>query len=225
MAENESGEMIYSLMIKFCKEEEHIKQLQAGIFFCNTLSHFNKTEHDAARHDPNEGVKKRTKMNNGILEFRPENSPNEPWRKLKFQTGELTEFHKGNIFCMSRFIIYPTIEVSKLEIDIKFNEFGDHYLIIMNQPEFYERLQLGIKKAGYKASGNMVEYMDLTDYKDERSPFIKGNVYAWQNEYRMYFDTCSDEPMKINIGDISDISATGRLSKSRILSFRLNQQA
>lgn len=209
-----------TLMVKF-GQKEHLEDLQKGILYCKTVREFAKMEGDI-RHDPNEGISSLEQMKDGIIEMKPVDSlPDHPWQKFGFKKGIFTTYRKGNIFCMSRFIIPSGNKIAEIELSPQFDEFGGHFLVVMNQPIFFDRLKVAIDKGKYNVSGNIVEYVNLEKHTGKRSPFIKDQKDSWQVEYRIYFDTEMEEPLSFEMGNISDITIIAPMPKNRKFQFKI----
>lgn len=209
-------------MIKFGKKE-HLEQLQAGVLYCKYVREFAKIDGVDVRYDPNEGISNLQRLKDDVIQLRPADSPRQHWKNLRFTNATLTTYRKGNLFCVSRFIINPRNEISKFEINKMFDGFGTHYLLVLHQPLFFDRLESAGIKHNYKISGRMVEYADLGNKEGERSVFQKDNIHSWQVEYRLYFDTNLKEPLFFEMDDISDISMIGCLKENRILEYKMGE--
>lgn len=220
MDDKYSQDVLFNLLVKF-GQKEYLEQFQAGTLFCNTVRNFAEIEKEDVRRDLNEGVSNIIHMKNGTLELRPADSPNYPWQKFAFKTGNFTTYHNGNMFCMSQFIIPPKNGSASIELNPDFDRFGDHYLIVMNQPEFFERLKRAIEKSKKKVAYRRVEYTDLETLKGERSVFVKDKTHSWQNGFRIYFNTSLKKPLLFEMGDIRDISMIAALPKNRKFEYRI----
>lgn len=101
------------------------------------------------------------------------------------------------------------------EVEKMINEFGDQLLII-DSKEFIERVEKAFNDNGYGYVGAKVNYDDYSINNTKRlDSYIKNDheIFFWkdkyfenQNEYRFVItSTDIDEPMVVNIGNISDI--------------------
>ncbi|MBC7948712.1 MAG: hypothetical protein H7Y42_12565 [Chitinophagaceae bacterium] len=212
---------MYSLMVKFFKTESYLRQFQSGLLYSQTFEYFRKLESDDARRcDPFEGLVQQTKIPSGKIQLRPSIPIGEPWKELSILNGIFSQFHKGNIFCLSRFLLNPPKDIQELYIDSKFDEFGDYYAIITNQVEYEERIRKTAKKKKIKVSGRMIDYIDLSNFSDKRSAFMKDAVFGWQSEFRLHFETDLNKALKFRVGDISDITMVGKLSEGRTFQYK-----
>lgn len=103
-------------------------------------------------------------------------------------------------------------------------EFGDKMLFI-NPAPFMERVQQVFQEKGYSLKADKVKYDDyskndserLKSYKDKESTdvcFWKDNYFIDQNEYRIIVPNLSiEQPLEVNIGDISDIATEFKISE------------
>jgi hypothetical protein len=215
-------DFMYSLMVKFFKDEKYLNNFRSGLLYSQTFEAFRKMETDnGTRYDPLEGLLQQKKIAAGKMQIRPFDKPNDSWKDLSFVNGIFSQFHKGNIFCLSRFELTPNDSIKELYIDSKFDEFGDYYVIIMDQIKFEDRLSKAIIKEKLNVSGRMVNYIDLSNFSGKASPFVKNYGFAWQSEFRYHFRTDLDKPLSLRIGDISDITEVGRLSASRTFQYKV----
>ncbi|PID20988.1 hypothetical protein CSV61_12260 [Sporosarcina sp. P3] len=103
-------------------------------------------------------------------------------------------------------------------------EFGDK-MIFINPAPFIEMVQQTFKKKSYGLKANKVKYDDysknnserLKAYEDKESIdvcFWKDKYFEDQNEYRIIIPNLSiEEPLEVNIGDISDIAVEFKISE------------
>jgi hypothetical protein len=210
------------LLIKF-GQEEHIKRLQQGHFYCKDIKYFTELEDGKARGDEFEAVIELKYLENGTLRLKPAQDANAPSKNLKVK-DLLTKkhFHNplGNLFCMSSLRVEVFNEPTMYTIDRRFDSFGTHFLLITNQIDFNERLQNGLKNLEINYEHGLVQYLDLYKYTGEKNLFQKDNQYAWQEEYRIYFHSGKAVPFEFSIGSIEDISDVYELSNNA--SFWLN---
>ena len=94
--------------------------------------------------------------------------------------------------------------------------------------EFIDRIVKHVKTTEYTLKAGLVEYYDRDSFNGnfrlDEAPFRKSNFFSYQKEYRISVDTNTngDNPLILEIGDISDIS--GKMDSSSInTSLELNQ--
>src|SRR5947207_2108796 len=95
------------LHIKF-GARDHLEQMQKeGLFYCNTISYFSKSE-DAHRGDSFESVINLECLKDGALKLKPANDPLAEWKTLNSTNVQIKQYYDeplGNLFCMSAFKI------------------------------------------------------------------------------------------------------------------------
>ncbi|MEX3918170.1 hypothetical protein AB4Y43_18315 [Paraburkholderia sp. BR10872] len=107
-------------------------------------------------------------------------------------------------------------EVTELErqlrIDSRNLEFGE-YAVITPAPVFLDRMKNHLQTRGDYFRGRLVEYYDDKTFNGEipirEIPFWKQKHFSYQNEFRICIDskTAGDNPLNLEIGNISDICA------------------
>ena len=212
------------LLIKVGKEE-HLRLLQAeGLLYCGSVLDFAKMENDPARGDKYENVIELELLSNKEIWLKPSQVENMPWKRLNVTYGQKRITHNnynGNLFCMGQFPFDMQSNDSFINIDSRFfEEFGKHYLLILDQPEFFRRIHETFSKLGISYKRDVVKYDDLKNYTGSKSIFLKDKSYSWQSEYRIFMDTGKNELQKFKIGNIEDITLLGELSKSTVFKIR-----
>ncbi|WP_062235742.1 hypothetical protein [Fictibacillus sp. FJAT-27399] len=115
------------------------------------------------------------------------------------------------------------------EVEKMINEFGDQ-LAIIDPKNFIERVEKAFSEKGYGYVMSKVNYDDYTVNNTKRlGSYRKNNneIFFWkdkyfenQNEYRFVITSIeTDEPITVNIGDISDI--TTKYSAKELFSGKL----
>lgn len=205
------------LLIKF-GNEEHLRMLQTeGLLYCKSVLEFAKMENDHARGDKFESIIQLELLNDKEIWLKPQNNANEKWKKININYGQAQiskNEYEGNLFCMSYFPIDENSDKTELSINNRFlSEFGTHYLLILNQPEFFNRVDNVLRKDKIEYARGCVEYLDLKNFTGLKSIFQKDNYFLWQSEYRIYMQTGKKELQTYNIGNIEDISHLGKLTE------------
>lgn len=153
--------------------------------------------------------------------MKPSEEKDACWKKLSLTYAQkkiTNENFKGNLFCMSGF---PIIEGSNsISISSQFKKFGEYYLLILNQPEFFKRLHNVLIEKGIPYERKLVDYLDLKNFTGKKSIFVKDNDFSWQKEYRIFIKTDVTELQTFNIGNIEDITSVGRLNDSTSFEIR-----
>lgn len=102
-----------------------------------------------------------------------------------------------------------------LFIDERILEFGDTCVLIKDNKEFFDRISLSLENLNINIDAffaHDVRYYAHDDITQFLDPFSKLKNFEWQREFRVIFvpnDNISvfdTLPLKINIGDISDIT-------------------
>lgn len=212
------------LFIKF-GAEEHLKQLQKdGILYCKSVLEFAKMENDEARSDQFENVIKLELLNDKIVWLKEKNNENAEWKRLNVNYGQFKlsdEKYKGNLFCMSSFPLISETTEFEIILDKRFLEkFGTHYLLVLNQPEFFKRIDKELRGNNIDYVRGEVEYKDLKRHSGNKTIFDKDLFFSWQNEYRFFIKTDATEFKIFNIGSIEDITEVGQLTESTSFKIR-----
>ncbi|MFY7990546.1 MAG: hypothetical protein ACOVO3_07425 [Fluviicola sp.] len=212
------------LLIKVGKEE-HLRLLQKeGLLYCGSVLDFAKMENDPARGDKYENVSELELLSEKEIWLKPSQDRNVPWKGLNVTYGQMrikVDDYKGNIFCMGQFPLSKQSGNSCINIDSRFlGEFGKHYLLILDQPEFFRRIHKTLDKAEIRYERGVVSYDDLKNFTGIKSTFLKDNSYSWQSEYRIFINTGKTEKQEFRIGNIEDITLLGELNKSTVFKIR-----
>lgn len=94
-------------------------------------------------------------------------------------------------------------------------EFGDHALMFFDADEFIRRIEKGLKAEGSTHyTSKIVQYYrpnDFAYFKDVHEnllnvAFWKRESFAFQQEFRILIHKEVTDHLRVNIGDISDIS-------------------
>lgn len=119
-----------------------------------------------------------------------------------------------NVFCLFA-LRYPF--PSPL-IDQRNFAFGNSFVVILNTMEFLKRAQTAAAKIGYGWRYGPVEYRDYETHSGDTGPFCKPLIFAFQNEFRFAIRPGSNDPIRLWIGDLTDITTPVlRLAKIRTL--------
>lgn len=214
--------MPLGLLLKCFTEKRHADQMRAGVLFARRLNWFRRTE-AGVRADENEGA---------ILYEGAEVSiqaDDGEWHRLDL-VGPARRNHPSidnlHVFCMT--ILRPTedvddpwktIEQIKHQVEESrptFDGFGNHAVMLLDGEEFLRRVAKAVEREGIRQwRRDLVQYYDsypvsvAIESKPSFKPvFLKHLDYASEREYRLAFntDTVGDDPLCLDIGDISDIS-------------------
>jgi len=190
-------------------ETEHIKNLfEKGEIYINTVDIIRNCDNIKERSDPNDSIMERqfkgdvtVKMCDVGLDI---NKFGIPFNAKNFVLN-IDSNNKGNIYCLSG--IYAKDLIDKTEVtEFKTKSFGESLIVIIDPPEFIQRVKKALLNAGYKdIKYAPVEYYP-NDYYGYLGTFKKHQDFSHQNEFRFYVPNTDNKPIKINIGSIKDIA-------------------
>jgi hypothetical protein len=199
-------------LIKFGKKI-HMEAFQDGEIFMNTLNHFQNLENCELRGDKDEGLSAIYQANGATLsrkndegEFVPIGTIND---QLQYREEDSAHI---NVFCMYAIQVEP----KKQKIDKRNLKFGDTFVLLLDPTEFLNRVKGAAEQKGIKVYHNLVEYVEREKHNGPIGPFRKFSEFSYQNEFRIIISRKSQEPYKLNVGDISDITELGRLSYENV---------
>ncbi|MGE5107917.1 MAG: hypothetical protein ACM3H8_10255 [Sphingobacteriales bacterium] len=220
------------LFIKFGQKNHLLEMQKEGLLYCNTITFFTNIEGDNNRHDRDESVFETEYFENTLLQFRLSNDligDECEWKDLNAKTIRVKKWFEkplGNLFCMSAFNISPELRSTEFKFHENFLSFGQFGLVIMNQEIFLNRLIGKLKEMGnedIKTGYGFVNYIDLKNYSGKKNLFQKDKKFAWQEEFRIFFNTnkCeNNDSLKISIGNMEDISEIIDLAKTKSLFYK-----
>lgn len=112
----------------------------------------------------------------------------------------------GYAFCL--FAVEQTmIQENSWQLATNMIDKGDSILLINNPKEFIRRVEAAIEKRRLKVQYDFVRYKTFDGYTGSKSVFEKDMAYSDEHEFRFYIDCMTtNEPMYIEVGDLSDIS-------------------
>ena len=108
-----------------------------------------------------------------------------------------------NIFCMFS-LTEPT---AKPLLTPEHLHFGSHFVLILNTPEFLERIKRTVVSMGLRGEAGLVTYYDDATYAGKIGPFRKPERFAYQKEFRIVVRPGIAPFRNLIIGDISDITS------------------
>jgi hypothetical protein len=125
--------------------------------------------------------------------------------------------HTGEFEFVDGKIEYSEADADKLRRQLEFSEdclkLGEVAVLVV-AGEFMLRVKRAIDRIGYKFAATLVEYYDPKTFhgafRQDKIPFRKRLEFSHQREYRIAVDsrTKGQDALEIEVGDISDISAT-----------------
>ncbi|MDD4690306.1 MAG: hypothetical protein PHE51_11260 [Eubacteriales bacterium] len=197
------------LLLKF-GSEENMKKLLKGEVYLSTLKSFKESD-DPERGDCCEG-------DIYIEHFDEENTSifiNDKEVKAKNIELSVSDCLNQNVFCLYAVKNEDAVRNLKdghLIIDTRDfdafnkNDNGASCVAIQAIPEFLKRVENSIKQMGLKYEIELVYYYENT-YNGKLTPFMKRDRYSSQKEFRIWVKNTQNEPLILNIGNISDIAS------------------
>ena len=225
--------------IKFFRKEQYADEFIKGTLHLNRLSYFKKLENndDDGRPDTNEAVAMWWQPHDVVIDL---NVPG--IGAVKITKEDLAapvsisyEYHEHfHIFCL--YAVHATgfatvdgkfdlaeSEAAELRrqlaIDERCFKFGPFAVITPAVP-FLAQLKEALQRRGQWFRGRLVEYYDDETFHGQIPladiPFKKQKRFSYEKEFRIcvHTNTKGDDPLPIDIGDISHISA--KVDSSRL---------
>ncbi|WP_157472142.1 hypothetical protein [Neolewinella persica] len=191
------------LLVKIGKLSHLQALVDKGELYMNPMGYFRQVEEDRQRRDSSEGIDQIAQLTSLRIKIGD--------KEINF--GELGNFNgqvrrdgekKGNVYCM--FALASEMIHPENKVDSRLTEFGDHFVLIRNTPEFFSRVDAAFGKLGRAYEGNIVKYYDEKGYSGELDVFCKPDSFKHQNEFRFFTGSTDDQAFTLNIGSIRDIA-------------------
>jgi hypothetical protein len=215
-------------LVKFCEKEEWADDFIKGSLYLNRLSYFKKKEaEDDDRFDKHEAVASWLQPSRTTIKFfsHPEFDihPEDLVAPVPISFDHhnhlhvlcLYAIHTGRFECVDGLIDYAEEDSNELKEQLTVHEncfnFGDH-AVIVPVILFINRVKDAIKNMDYSGRMKLVDYYDPDlfhgNFMEHEIPFKKQQRYSYQNEFRIVVNngTVGDDPLRIEVGDLSDIS-------------------
>jgi hypothetical protein len=226
------SDYITTHFIKFFREERYADEFIRGRLYLNRLAFFRKLENnlDDGRPDGNEAIAMWLQPNDLTIELNIAGIGPVSLTKADF-AGPVSmafDYHEHlNVLCLYAFGTPGTITNNgnidigamsetelrrNLSIDQRCLKFGG-FAVVMAVTPFLGQLRSALQRSGLPCRGRLVEYYDEETFHGEIAPidipFKKQKRFGYQKEYRLCVQskTKGDDPLIIDIGDISSISA------------------
>ena len=214
-----------SFLVKFFEKEIHAKKFVHGEIFARKLSEFKQAEDggDSGRMDRNEGTTALLQPGKCSLKINGMDMSDDLAGPIQVQmdwVGDLNVFclhaaHSGDLDSTS--LSNDNVEALRqgLTIPKKCLCLGKHAVVVMNVPEFINRMRSFARAKNYPGiKWGLVEYYDPEtfhgNFPDEEAAFRKQKDHSYQREFRFAMNSGSSgekpQPLIMNIGDISDIT-------------------
>lgn len=205
--------------VKVFSEKAHAEDFLRGTLYSNRLAFFKKFEEDAKanRSDRHEAV---------VGWYQPDKiSLTLNGRDIKDLVApvslQMVQHNDLNIFCIYAAHNGPFEVITDENIfDLRDHlyippdclKLGDYAVVVTQAKPFIDRVVGAAKDEGFGLKAGLVEYYDPSlfsgNFSEDEAVFRKRKEFQHQREYRFSFDTgtSGDGPIKLNIGDISDIA-------------------
>lgn len=196
-------------LFKFGEESNIEKFCRLGQLFMRTLNDFRHDEVDELRGDKNEGTHWTIQPELAKLQMEVDGV----FREIPRIVGPIRYSRDRekdvNIFCM-----YALRRRNpQTLIDPKNFSFGDAYVLLKDGDEFLRRVRQASIPKGQQLCWRLVEYVDPNTYSGAMGIFSKFSHFQYQSEFRIALVPGTGEHQFLNIGDLSDITMTGKLSE------------
>jgi hypothetical protein len=218
MHEGEMSKTIF-FFVKVFTKKAHAEDFLRGTLYSNRLAFFKKLDENAKanRSDRHEAV---------VGWYQPHKiSLNLNGREIKDLAApvslQMVQHNDLNVFCIYAAHSGPFEAVTDenifdlrdhLKIPFDCLELGDYAVVVTQAKTFIDRVTGTVKEEGFGLKAGLVEYYDPSvfsgSFSEDEAVFRKRKEFQHQREYRFSFDTGipGDEPLKLKIGDISDIA-------------------
>jgi hypothetical protein len=77
--------------------------------------------------------------------------------------------------------------------------------------EFLRRVRVAAGSCGHELHEGLVSYFDEKTYTGEVGIFRKRDAFRYQGEFRIALVPGTDKPLRLPVGDLSDITIIGKL--------------
>lgn len=192
-------------IIKFGARSDLERLRNTGEVFLNTWGYFKCYESNDVQGDKHEGLVSIHQVANGIqlqIEVEGKFVPIQGlYGQIKYGV-RASLLENINLFC----VYAVTDESFHCLDDQRLKEFGDAALVMTDGDEFLARLRQKLNAEGFLHDSDLVKYVDLESHEGEMGPFGKLSSYSYQSELRILVHAKRSGPLKLLLGDISDIS-------------------
>lgn len=200
----------------------HIEQFAQGLLYMNTLKHFVEIETNSLRKDSHEGTSHVRQGEGAILQIKitPEIAKTLNMPSAEGQFVPIANLHgpirfkpdalQGvNVFCMY------ALRESALDkfVDPRNLGFGDSFALLKDFDEFMNRVKAAVPGTGQELQYDLVEYIDDSSYEGPVGIFRKFSDFAYQSEFRIGLFPGTGAPLRLQVGDLSDIVIRGTLAE------------
>jgi hypothetical protein len=126
---------------------------------------------------------------------------------LKGFSGQYMEhLSEPKINCCSLHWMEIELEQPPSTFNDKLLGMGNKALLIYDWKKFFEKLDQSLDNLKLKYSRKKVEYYDPKTFSGDISLHHKNEEFSWQNEYRILISPTDNEPLKIPLKGLKEIS-------------------
>lgn len=203
--------------------EEHMKELQEGKLFFNTLQYFAGCDASIGRGDEFENVYKQTIGPSAVMDFTSE-LHHVDIKMIRLANGDYisryvnTEFY-ANLFCLYTVVSEKDLEDQQCSLSKEMIGFGSHMLMIINPHEFLKRVRESIEPHVKNLHISPVTYINIKTLNGRKDYFKKPLRYSYQKEYRIAYQNEKEQVSFYNICSIEDISVLMPADKCKSIRF------
>lgn len=190
-------------IIKIGHPDQVVRLQKQGEVFLNTWGYFRRCELNNVQGDKHEGLAEIYQVANGNKLYIKEGMDWVPIGglrdQLKFFAGCQEDF---NLFCMFAL----TQESRKHLGHPDLLKFGSVALVMTDGDAFISRLTRKLDAEGIPHYYDLVEYVDKDVHEGQMGPFRKLLEFSYQSEWRVCAHARKGGPLKVLLGDQSDIT-------------------
>jgi hypothetical protein len=203
------------ILMKFGSEDNMNSLLKEGIIFCNTLEYYTREDVKANKQlaDKDETCFNMKFYDKGILQVKGKDGESLKLNVTNFQLKEFGNSPLFNVYCMFGLRIPKSLKEETAMYSPDLAEFGTHFVLIQNMPEFLKRLDDALSKLPYKSDRRFVEYKDFSSFTGSKTAFQKNKSFEHQNEYRILIETHLSEPITVTLGSLEDVASLHEAKK------------
>ncbi|WP_430460986.1 hypothetical protein ACQUQU_17435 [Thalassolituus sp. LLYu03] len=214
------------VFVKFGEPEHMERFVRDGEMYMNSFNFFRVAEGDENRHDKHEGVDQVHQALSGVLKMKDPDSGE--YREVATITKATiwetpAAIDVMNMFCMYGVETSASEKTSLVNLDARvYGGFGGSMVIIKDPDKFIELVKKSAESRGLHVKFGKVRYVDFSTYHGKAGPFVKSDAFSYQNELRFVaYGGEPSVPLKLMLGNLSDITVTLPSSQAASLSFEL----
>lgn len=190
-------------LIKFGSEKDMADLVENGTIYMNPINKFRAIEDNNLRGDNYEGISQIWNLPSGQFVIP---SLNYKGNYISMHLRESYANTLGNIYSLYCISSHGFEKPSDFFFDERVKEFGSHFVLIKDLPEFFNRITSKLKLIGHKFHDGFVQYYDKNSINGKITVFQKPSEFAYQKEFRFYVDRPENMPLSFKIGSLKDIA-------------------